>query len=92
MWSNALRKEDSGRNSDGFRETFKQRCIFFTNRQLFGMREAFRGVVVKEWIATPNERIDYSKHSKVLVEYGVSLHSIFWIKRCEVLSDPEVQK
>ena len=29
----------------------------------FGVREELRGVVVKEWVAVPNERIDFSQHN-----------------------------
>ena len=32
------------------------------------MREGFRGVVVKEWVAMPNERTDFSQCNKALVE------------------------
>ena len=45
------------------------------------MREVLIGVVVKEWVATPNEKFDYSKHNKVVVEYRLSLCIMYWIKR-----------
>ena len=32
------------------------------NQQALGMREAFRGLVVKEWTSMTNETIDYSQH------------------------------
>ena len=63
-----------------------------TNQQLLGMREVFRGVVANEWVAMPNERIDFSSCNKALVKDGVNLQSEYWNKRCEVLDDLKVQK
>ena len=54
---------------------FKNRGNTRANQKLLGMREGFRGVVVKEWVAMPNERTEFPQHNKTLVEKGVSLHS-----------------
>ena len=56
------------------------------------MREVFIGVIVKEWVAMHNERINFSQCNKVLVDHVVSLYGMCWNKRCEVLHNPEVQK
>ena len=56
------------------------------------MRETFRGAVVKEWVAMPNETIDYSKHDNALIEKGVRLHSECWNQRCTALHNPDAKK
>ena len=38
------------------------------NQKLLGMREVLIGVVVKEWVATSNERADFLQYDKALVE------------------------
>ena len=40
----------------------------------------------------PDERIYFSQNEKTLTDKGVSLHSEYWNKRCEVLLSPEFQK
>ena len=45
-----------------------------SNNQLLGMSEVFRGLVTKEWVAIPNESIDFSPFDKDLVENGVRLY------------------
>ena len=49
-------------------------------------------IAIKEWVEMYNERIDFSKFNKSLVEHVVGLYSMCYNKRCEVLHDPEVQK
>ena len=39
-----------------------------TNQQFLGAKEIFRGVVVKEWVGLPSERIYFSEHNKILSE------------------------
>ena len=45
------------------------------------MREVLRGVVVKEWVAMPNESIDFLPYNKSLVVNGLRLHIMYWNKR-----------
>ena len=40
---------------------------FWTNKQVLGMREVFRGVVVKSWVAFPTENINFRVHNKIIV-------------------------
>ena len=71
---------------------FNNKENLHTNQEMLGMREVFRGVMFKKWVAMPNEITHYLKHNKALIEKGVRLHSEFWNKRCIVLHDPDAQK
>ena len=47
---------------------FSNETKFHANQQLLGMTEVHRVVVMKEWMETPNERMDFSQFNKALVK------------------------
>ena len=73
------------------RKQFNRESIFWTNQQVLGMREFFRGVVIKSWVTLPLERIKFSKHDKILVREAVELCSAYWRERCNALHSPECE-
>ena len=50
-----------------------------------GIREVFKGVVFKEQVAMPDERIDFSQCNEAIVEYVESLYIMCWNERYKVL-------
>ena len=71
---------------------FNNNDDYYTNQQLIGHRELFRGVVVKEWVIENQNNINFHAYNKVLVKSCVQFYHECWKRRCVVLHDPEVQK
>ena len=65
---------------------------YYTNQQMIGYRDLFRGVVVKEWVIENQNNINFYAYNKVLVKSCVQFYNECWKRRCVVLHDPEVQK
>ena len=65
---------------------------YYTNQQMIGHRDLFRGVVVKEWVMKNHNNINFHAYNKVLVKISVQFYHECWKRRCVVLHDPEVQK
>jgi len=65
---------------------------FWTNQQVLGMREVFRGIVVRDWVAMPIECIDFTPCNKVLIKKALNFYSECWNNRCVVMHSPEVRK
>ena len=60
------------------RKCFNRESNFWTNQQVLCIREVFRGVVVKSWVALPLEGMNFSKCDKILVRKAVELNSACW--------------
>ena len=71
---------------------FNTEEFFWTNQQAWGVREIFRGVVVKSWVAMPVESIKFKKHNKILIKKAVEFYSKCWKERCNVLHSLECRK
>ena len=71
------------------RKHFNRESNFWTNRQVLDMREVFREVVVKFWVALPLERINFRVHDKIIVREAVECYSECWRERCEAFHTPE---
>ena len=54
---------------------FNGEAKFWTNQQVLGIREVFRGVVVKIWVAMPLERVIFLVHNKIIVREAVNFYS-----------------
>ena len=67
------------------RKYFNREINFWTNQQVLGMREVFRGVVVKSWIELPLQIITFSKYNIILAREEVELHSACWRVRYNLL-------
>ena len=65
---------------------------FWTNQQVLGMREVFRGIMVKDWASTPVESTDFTQHNKVLIKKDVNFYCEYWNNRRVVLHTLEVRK
>ena len=74
------------------RKYFNRESNFCTNQQVLGMREVFRGVVVKSWVYLPLEKIKFSKHNEKLVRKAVNLHSECRKEQNNALHSPEYKK
>ena len=40
----------------------------WTSRQVLGVREVFRGIVVKDWVTMPVGSADFTQHNKALIK------------------------
>ena len=47
---------------------FNEEENFWTNQKVMGVREVFRCVVVKSWVAMPVKNMDFKKHNKMLIK------------------------
>ena len=74
------------------RKYFNKESNYWTNQQVIGMREVFRRVVVKFWVALPLESVNFSKYNKILVRKAVELYSSCWREQYNVLHSPEYEK
>ena len=54
---------------------FHRESNFGTNQQALSMREVFRGVVVKHWVALPLEGINFRVHDKIIVREAIKFYS-----------------
>ena len=50
---------------------FNKEDFFWKNQQVIGVREVFRGIVVKSWVGMPVESIDFKKYNKILMKKAV---------------------
>ena len=64
---------------------------YWTNQQVIGLREIFRGVVVTNWVAMPLERVNFLAHNKIIVREAVKFYSECWKERCKALHTPEYE-
>jgi len=71
---------------------FNKEENFWTNQQVLGMRDVFRGIVVRDWGALPIECIDFTPYNKVMIKKAVDFYSACWNNRCVVMHSPEVRK
>ena len=56
------------------------------------MKENFRGVVVKSWVALPLERLNFRGYNKMIVRKAVEFYSEYRRERCKALHTPEYEK
>ena len=56
------------------------------------MREIFRGVVVKSWVALPVERLNFRVRDETLFREVVKFCSEHFRERCKALHAPEHEK
>ena len=56
------------------------------------MREVFRCIVVKIWVAFPTENVNFRVHDKTLLRKAIDLCSEFWRECCEASHSPECEK
>ena len=47
--------------------SFSEEDDFCTTKKRVGVKYVFRGIAVKEWVALPQESIDFRSRNKVLV-------------------------
>ena len=59
---------------------------------MIGVREVFKGVVVKNWEVLPFESIEFTNHNKLLIKKAVEFYSEYWKDRSNVLHPPEIRK
>ena len=64
---------------------------YYTNQQLIGHKDIFRGVVVKEWVMGNDNNINFHTCNKVLVKSSVTFYHDYWKRRCVVLHEPQFQ-
>ena len=67
---------------------FNKEENLWTNQQFIGVREFFRGVVVKSWVAMPVESADFKRHNKIFIKKA-EFCSECWKERCNMLHSPE---
>ena len=53
---------------------FNKEERFWIDQQVSGVREVFRGVAVKSWVAMPVESEDFKKHNKNLIKKSVKFY------------------
>ena len=62
-----------------------------TNKYLIGHKDLFRGVIVKEWVVSNQNRIHFKSHNKLIVKMCTQHYHDFWKRRFVALHEPEVQ-
>ena len=70
----------------------KNKTSFEINQEILGMRNLFRGIVVKSWIGNNFETSVDHEHNKSIVKESVKCCNECWLDRCNVLHDEEEQK
>ena len=58
----------------------KERKIW-TNQQVAGVREIFRGIAVKSLVAIPVESVNFTIHDKKIIKKEVDFYSEYWKER-----------
>ena len=74
------------------RRYFDGESNFWTNQQVLSMRDNFREVVVKSWVAFPLEILNFRVCDKMLVREAVEFYSECRRERCKALYPPEYEK
>ena len=64
---------------------------FYANQQRAGIKNLFKGIVVKELVMIPQKSVKFNPHNRVLIVMCVNLYHDCWKKRCVVLHDPSMQ-
>lgn len=70
---------------------FEQDGQLYTNQSKLGMKNLFRGMIVKQWVDTNQSDIDYLEYNKVFVKSCVTFYHECWKSRCVELHKDEVQ-
>ena len=71
---------------------FNEESNFWTNHQVLVMRDIFRGVVVKSWVALLLERLNFIACDNIITLEVVKFYSEYWRERCKALHTPEYEK
>ena len=61
----------------------------WTNQQMVGIREMFRGVAVKSWMSLPLERLKFVVCNKIIAREAVKFYSEYWRERCKAPNTSE---
>ena len=63
---------------------FNKNNNHYTNQQLIGCKDLFRGLIVKECAIENQSRIIFHQHNKVLVKSCVQCYHECWKRMCGV--------
>ena len=55
---------------------------------MIGVREVFRGILVKNWVGLPVESTEFKKHNKILINKVVEFYSECCKDRFKMLHSP----
>ena len=64
---------------------------FETNQSFIGMKQLFRGIIIRAWFGTNFEMNKYVEYNKIIVQYCMKYYWQCWIDRNEIINDSIVQ-
>lgn len=81
-WADREEKRQVGEIVLDVKKFLKNEGTFHTNQAIVGLKQLFRGIVVKKWIEHNERFIEHHECNKVLVKKCVNFYHKTWKLRC----------